>query len=153
MEIEELTALDALWDKGTNLHHALLLANRHFRKHPTAQPVLLIVTDGEPTSHLEPDGDVYFSYPPHPLTVAYAVRELDASGRLGAQVTFFRLGTDPGLARFVDSIAKRVDGRVVAPELDDLGAAVVGSYLNSRGPAGLDGGHYGDWFNGRGFWV
>ena len=50
MEIEELTALDARWDKGTNLHHGLLLANRHFRKHPNAQPVLLIVTDGEPTS-------------------------------------------------------------------------------------------------------
>ena len=115
MEIEQLTALDAMWDKGTNLHHALLLANRHFRKHPNAQPVLLIVTDGEPTSHLEPDGEVYFSYPPHPLTVAYAVRELDNAGRLGAQTTFFRLGEDPGLARFIDSMAKRVDGRVVAP--------------------------------------
>jgi uncharacterized protein with von Willebrand factor type A (vWA) domain len=151
MEIEQLTALDAMWDKGTNLHHALLLANRHFRKHPNAQPVLLIVTDGEPTSHLEPDGEVYFSYPPHPLTVAYAVRELDNAGRLGAQTTFFRLGEDPGLARFVDSMAKRVDGRVVAPELDDLGAAVVDSYLGSRDPG--PGGHYGDWFGGRGFWV
>src|SRR5680860_1892953 len=49
MDIDELTGLDAMWDKGTNLHHALLLANRHFRKHPSAQPVLLIVTDGEPT--------------------------------------------------------------------------------------------------------
>ena len=153
MDIEELTGLDAMWDKGTNLHHALLLANRFFRKHPSAQPVLLIVTDGEPTSHLEPSGEVYFEYPPHPLTVAYAVRELDASGRHGAQVTFFRLGTDPGLARFVDSIATRVDGRVVAPELDDLGAAVVGSYLGSRGPAGFEGG-YGDWFgSGRGSWF
>ena len=133
MDIEQLTGLDAMWDKGTNLHHALLLANRHFRKHPNAQPVLLIVTDGEPTSHLEPDGEVYFSYPPHPLTVAYAVRELDNAGRLGAQTTFFRLGEDPGLARFIDSMAQRVDGRVVAPELDDLGAAVVGSYLGSRG--------------------
>ena len=99
--------------------------------------MLLIVTDGEPTSHLEPNGEVYFEYPPHPLTVAYSVRELDNSGRLGAQMTFFRLGTDAGLARFVDSMARRVDGRVVAPELDDLGAAVVGSYLGSRGPAGL----------------
>ena len=154
MDIEELTALDARWDKGTNLHHGLLLANRHFRKHPQAQPVLLIVTDGEPTSHLEPGGEVYFEYPPHPLTVAYAVRELDNAGRLGAQTTFFRLGDDPGLARFVDSMARRVDGRVVSPELDDLGAAVVGSYLGSRGPAGLSGyGHYGDWFGGRGFWV
>ncbi|GAA1164399.1 VWA domain-containing protein [Nocardioides aquiterrae] len=153
MEIEQLTALDAMWDKGTNLHHALLLANRHFRKHPNAQPVLLIVTDGEPTSHLEPDGEVYFSYPPHPLTVAYAVRELDNAGRLGAQTTFFRLGEDPGLARFIDQMARRVDGRVVAPELDDLGAAVVGSYLGSRGPSAGGYGGYGDWFGGRGFWV
>ena len=152
MDIDELTGLDAMWDKGTNLHHALLLANRFFRKHPSAQPVLLVVTDGEPTSHLEPNGEVYFEYPPHPLTVAYSVRELDNSGRLGAQTTFFRLGSDPGLARFVDSMARRVDGRVVAPELDDLGAAVVGSYLGSRGPAAL-GGHYGDWFGGRGFWA
>ncbi len=133
MDIEELTALDAMWDKGTNLHHGLLLANRFFRRHPSAQPVLLVVTDGEPTSHLEPDGEVFFSYPPHPLTVAYAVRELENAGRLGAQTTFFRLGEDPGLARFVDSMAKRVEGRVVAPELDDLGAAVVGSYLGGRG--------------------
>ncbi len=46
MDIEELTALDARWAKGTNLHHALLLANRFFRKHPSAQRVLLVVTDG-----------------------------------------------------------------------------------------------------------
>jgi len=153
MDIEELTALDALWDKGTNLHHALLLANRHFRKHPTAQPVLLIVTDGEPTSHLEPDGEVFFSYPPHPLTIAHSVRELDNAGRLGAQTTFFKLGDDPGLGRFIDQMARRVDGRVVAPELDDLGAAVVGSYLGSRDPAGSVS-SYRDWFGGgRGFWV
>jgi uncharacterized protein with von Willebrand factor type A (vWA) domain len=137
IDIEQLTGLDALYEKGTNLHHALLLANRHFRKHPDAQPVLLIVTDGEPTSHLEASGDVFFSYPPHPLTVAHAVRELDNSGRLGAQTTFFRLGEDPGLARFIDSMAKRVGGTVVAPELDDLGAAVVSSYLGSR--RGTDG--------------
>ena len=152
MEIEELTALDAMWDKGTNLHHALLLANRHFRKHPHAQPVLLIVTDGEPTSHLEPDGEVWFSYPPHPLTVAWSVRELDNAARLGAQTTFFRLGTDPGLARFLDQLANRVDGRVVSPELDDLGAAVVGSYLGGRG-GGSDLGHMSDWYGGRGFWF
>ena len=155
MDIEQLTALDSKWDKGTNLHHALLLANRHFRKHPNAQPVLLIVTDGEPTSHLESDGEVFFSYPPHPLTVAYAVRELDNARRLGAQTTFFRLGEDPGLARFIESMAARVEGSVVAPELDDLGAAVVGSYLGSRTSyrSGFGGAGYDDWFGGRGFWV
>jgi uncharacterized protein with von Willebrand factor type A (vWA) domain len=153
MDIEQLTALDEMYNKGTNLHHALLLANRHFRKHPNAQPVLLIVTDGEPTSHLEASGDVFFSYPPHPLTVAYAVRELDNSMRLGAQTTFFRLGDDPGLARFIDSMARRVGGTVVAPELDDLGAAVVASYLGARGgrpAAGSGDENYGSMF-GRGW--
>ena len=153
MDIEQLTALDAMWDKGTNLHHALLLANRHFRKHPNAQPVLLIVTDGEPTSHLEPDGEVWFSYPPHPLTVAWSVRELDNAARLGAQTTIFRLGDDAGLARFLDQLADRVDGRVVAPELDDLGAAVVGSYLGGRGGSGTNADHISDWYGGRGSWF
>ncbi|TCU48309.1 VWA domain-containing protein [Curtobacterium sp. PhB146] len=140
VDIEQLVGLDAMWDKGTNLHHALLLANRHFRTHPTAQPVLLIVTDGEPTSHLEPNGQVWFDYPPDPVTIALTVRELENAGRLGAQTTFFRLGDDPGLARFIDAMAKRVDGSVVAPENDDLGVAVVGSYLGSRrgGPSLFD---------------
>jgi uncharacterized protein with von Willebrand factor type A (vWA) domain len=150
MGIEELTALDALWDKGTNLHHALLLANRHFRKHSGEQPVLLVVTDGEPTAHLLPDGHVWFDYPPHPETITRTVAELEAARRLGARTTFFRLGEDPGLARFVDQMARRVDGRVVAPELDDLGAAVVGSYLGARHPSRP---FAGDWFGGRGFWV
>jgi uncharacterized protein with von Willebrand factor type A (vWA) domain len=151
MDIEELTALDAMWDKGTNLHHALLLANRHFRRHPNEQPVLLVVTDGEPTSHLEPGGSVFFDYPPHPKTLALAVSELDAATRLGAQTTFFRLGEDPGLARFVDSMARRAGGRVVAPELGDLGAAVVGSYLGGRAP-GMPV-SYRDMFGERGFWA
>ncbi|MGB5952464.1 MAG: VWA domain-containing protein [Ornithinimicrobium sp.] len=132
LDIEHLTAREPRYDKGTNLHHGLLLAARHFRKHPSAQPVLLIVTDGEPTAHLEPGGETFFDYPPHPLTLARSVRELDHCARLGAQTTFFRLGTDPGLARFIDSMARRVDGSVVAPELDDLGAAVLGSYLSAR---------------------
>ncbi|GGB37117.1 hypothetical protein GCM10011492_29840 [Flexivirga endophytica] len=151
MDIDTLTALSAEWDKGTNLHHALMLANQHFRRHPNAQPVLLIVTDGEPTAHLEPDGEAWFSYPPHPLTIAYSVRELDTAVRLGAQTTIFRLGEDPGLARFVDQLAKRAEGRVVAAELDELGAAVVGGYLGGRGGRPTYG-DFGDW-GFRGGWV
>jgi uncharacterized protein with von Willebrand factor type A (vWA) domain len=152
MDIEQLTGLDAMYAKGTNLHHALLLANRHFRKHPNAQPVLLIVTDGEPTSHLEASGDVFFSYPPHPYTIAIAVRELDNSMRLGAQTTFFRLGDDPGLARFIDAMARRVGGTVVAPELDDLGAAVVASYLGGRRGGRASAGDIGMNFPQRSWW-
>lgn len=132
MSIGELAGLDEIFEQGTNLHHGLLLAGRHLRKHPDAQPVVLIVTDGEPTAHLEPDGQPFFDYPPHPLTLARTVEQLDAMTGLGAQVTFFRLGEDPGLSRFVDQMARRVSGRVVAPDADGLGAAVVGDYLRAR---------------------
>ena len=68
----------------------------------------------------------------HPRTIAHTVRGFDEVAKLGAQVTIFRLGDDPGLARFIDQVARRVQGRVVVPELDGLGAAVVGDYLRSR---------------------
>ncbi|MDI3314922.1 MAG: VWA domain-containing protein [Mycobacterium sp.] len=132
----ELLALDGVYEQGTNLHHALALAGRHLRRHPNAQPVVLVVTDGEPTAHLEDleggDLTVFFDYPPHPRTIAHTVRGFDEVARLGAQVTIFRLGDDPGLARFIDEVARRVEGRVVVPDLDGLGAAVVGDYLRSR---------------------
>ena len=132
----ELTGLEGVYEQGTNLHHALALAGRHLRRHPNAQPVVLVVTDGEPTAHLEDlDGDgsaVFFDYPPHPRTIAHTVKGFDDVARLGAQVTIFRLGSDPGLARFIDQVARRVEGRVVVPDLDGLGAAVVGDYLRSR---------------------
>ncbi len=134
----ELTGLEGVYEQGTNLHHALALAGRHLRRHPNAQPVVLVVTDGEPTAHLEDFGrdgagaSVFFDYPPHPRTIAYTVRGFDDMARLGAQVTIFRLGSDPGLARFIDQVARRVEGRVVVPDEDGLGAAVVGDYLRSR---------------------
>jgi len=137
MTSAELMGLEGVYEQGTNLHHALALAGRHLRRHPNAQPVLLVVTDGEPTAHLEDiDGSgkssVFFDYPPHPRTIANTVRGFDDMARLGAQVTIFRLGNDPGLARFIDQVARRVEGRVVVPDLDGLGAAVVGDYLRSR---------------------
>lgn len=128
----ELAGLDGAWDQGTNLHHALLLAARHLRRHSNAQPVVLIVTDGEPTAHLEADGEARFDYPPSARTLGLTVRALDAVARLGAKVTFFRLGDDPGLARVVDRMAHRVGGRVIAPDLDGLGAAVVSDYMRGR---------------------
>ncbi|HET9876362.1 MAG TPA: VWA domain-containing protein [Mycobacterium sp.] len=132
----ELMGLEGVYEQGTNLHHALALAGRHLRRHPAAQPVVLVVTDGEPTAHLEDvDGDgsaVFFDYPPHPRTIAFTVKGFDDVARLGAQVTIFRLGSDPGLARFIDQVARRVQGRVVVPDVDGLGAAVVSDYLRSR---------------------
>ncbi|HEY8663079.1 MAG TPA: VWA domain-containing protein, partial [Propionibacteriaceae bacterium] len=132
MDIDELTGLSAVREQGTNLHHGLLLAEKFFREHPSMQPVLLVVTDGEPTAHLQAEGRPWFSYPPDQETLRLTITALDRVARRGTQVTFFRLGDDPGLARFMGTLAERVGGRVVAPDLDELGAAVVDSYLRSR---------------------
>ena len=118
--------------KRQNLHHALLLAGQHLKRHPDAQPVVLVVTDGEPTAHLEPDGYAAFDYPPSPQTLAATVGEVDKLTGLRASFTFFRLGDDPRLARFVDAVARRCGGKVVAPTLDGLGAVVVADDLRVR---------------------
>ncbi|WP_367127132.1 VWA domain-containing protein [Saccharothrix sp. HUAS TT1] len=132
VDIGQLTALEGVWEQGTNLHHALLLAGRHLRKHPDAQPVVLVVTDGEPTAHLEATGDAEFHYPPLERTIGKTLVEVDGLARLGASITVFRLGDDPRLTRFVDTVARRSGGRVIAPGEDGLGAAVVSDYLRSR---------------------
>jgi uncharacterized protein with von Willebrand factor type A (vWA) domain len=132
VDIAELTGLAGVWEQGTNLHHALLLAGRHLRRHPDAARVLLVVTDGEPTAHLEPDGEAVFSYPPQPQTLALTVREIDELARTGTAVSIVMLGNDPRLAGFVHALARRCGGRVLDPGVDGLGAAVVGDYLRHR---------------------
>jgi uncharacterized protein with von Willebrand factor type A (vWA) domain len=130
--IAELTGLEGVWEQGTNLHHALALAGRHLRRHPDAQPVVLVVTDGEPTAHLDAAGEVVFRYPPGRDTLAHTVAEFDRVARLGAAITIFRLGDEPRLAMFVDRVARRCGGRVVTPSSDGLSAEVVGDYLHAR---------------------
>jgi uncharacterized protein with von Willebrand factor type A (vWA) domain len=102
------------------------------RRHPDAEPVVMIVTDGEPTAHLEPDGSAFFHWPPIVETLEATVGEVDALTRFGATLNFFLLGDDPGLARFVDAVARRNGGRVFTPELDRLGEYVVADYLRTR---------------------
>jgi uncharacterized protein with von Willebrand factor type A (vWA) domain len=128
----ELAAAEPDMDKGTNLQHALKLAGRHLRRHPESEPVVLVVTDGEPTAHLDEDGEAFFWWPPLPETVAATVQEVDVLTRYGATLNIFMLGEDPGLKRFVDAVAKRSGGRVFSPSADELGRYVVDDYVRAR---------------------
>jgi uncharacterized protein with von Willebrand factor type A (vWA) domain len=119
------------YEKGTNLQHALRLAGRHLRKHSDAEPVVLIVTDGEPTAHNTPDGPVFW-YPPTRETIVSTIIEVDHLTRYGASLNFFLLGDDDGLVRFVNAVARRNGGRVFAPGADDLGRYVVSDYVRAR---------------------
>ncbi len=132
VELGALIGMEGAYVQGTNLHHALLLAGEHLHRHPDAVPVVLVVTDGEPTAHLESDGRFVFHYPTQPETLGATIHELDRLIARKAAITFFVLGDDPRLAMFMDDLARRCSGRVVAPDLDGLGAEVVADYLRAR---------------------
>ena len=88
-----------------------------------------IGTDGEPTSILTEWGEAYFNWPTDRTTLARTVDALDTVTKRGTKITFFRLGDDPGLVSLIDALANRTGANVVAPDLNELGGAVVGEYL------------------------
>jgi uncharacterized protein with von Willebrand factor type A (vWA) domain len=128
----QLAEAEPEWIQGTNLQHALLLASRHLRRHPDAEPVVLIVTDGEPTAHLIGGNQPFFRWPTVPETVRATIAQVDELVRYGATINTFILGEDPGLARFVDALARRAGGRVFTPDIGRLGEYVVADYLKAR---------------------
>jgi uncharacterized protein with von Willebrand factor type A (vWA) domain len=128
----ELAAVEPAWVQGTNLAHALALARQHVGRHPQDEPVVLVVTDGEPTAHLDDDGEPIFAWPTTQETLRRTLIEVDALTRSGIPINTFMLGEEPGLRRFVDALARRNGGRVLAPSPDRLGEFVVADYLSAR---------------------
>lgn len=128
----ELPDLEASYIQGTNLQHALLLAGQFLDRHPGAQRIVMVVTDGEPTAHLLPSGEGWFMWPPSPETIEETVAQVDRMTRRRVPISWFRLGDDPGLARFLDQMARRNGGRVLAVSGDRLGDYVVTDYVRSR---------------------
>jgi uncharacterized protein with von Willebrand factor type A (vWA) domain len=122
------------WDmvQGTNLQHGLMLARRHLDKHRDSEPVILVVTDGEPTAHLTRDGRADFAWPPMAETLALTLAEVERCTRRGATINVFMLDEEPALVRFVDELARRNGGRVFSPSADRLGEYVVNDYLRAR---------------------
>ena len=129
---EALAGLDAQRVQGTNLQHALVLAGRHLGKHPDSEPVVLVVTDGEPTAHLSRNGYAHFCWPPLPETLELTMAEVERVTRRGATINVFMLDDEPRLVDFVEGLAARNGGRVFAPDPSRLGEYVVSDYLRAR---------------------
>ncbi|MBD3145065.1 hypothetical protein [Microbispora bryophytorum] len=129
---DELAGLE--WDmvQGTNLHHALLIAGRHLDRHPDFEPVVLVVTDGEPTAHLMRDGVPRFEWPPSQETLTLTLAEVDKMTRRRATINVFMLAADDRLREFVDEVARRNGGRVFSASADRLGEYVVSDFLRAR---------------------
>ena len=132
MEIPDLEASDI---QGTNLQHALMLAGRFLDRHPGSQRIVMVVTDGEPTAHLSGDGGWWFDWPPSHETITETVAQIDAMTRRKVVISWFRLGDEPRLARFLDEMARRNGGKVLAPTTDRLGDYVISDFMRSRNRA------------------
>ena len=128
----ELPNLEASYVQGTNLQHALLLAGQFLDRHPGAQRIVMVVTDGEPTAHLLPSGEGWFTWPPSAETINETVAQVDRMTRRRVPISWFRLGDDPGLARFLDGMARRNGGRVLGVSGERLGDYVVTDYVRAR---------------------
>ncbi|MGH8960233.1 MAG: VWA domain-containing protein [Jatrophihabitantaceae bacterium] len=122
------------WDRvqGTNLQHGLMLARRFLDRHRNAEPVILVITDGEPTAHLARDGFADFAWPPTQETIAATLAEVERCTRRGATINIFMLDDDPRMVEFMQEVGRRNGGRVFLPKLGALGEFVVADYLRAR---------------------
>jgi len=133
-ELRESDLAGLGWDmvQGTNLHHALVLAGRFLDRRPEHNPIVLIITDGEPTAHLRRDGSFWFDWPPSPETLELTMAEVDKMTRRRATLNVFMLADDERLISFVDEVARRNGGRVLRAMPDSLGEYVVSDFLRAR---------------------
>ena len=122
------------WDEsvlGTNMHHALLLARKLLAKHPGGTRQIIMISDGEPTAHLE-HGRSQFSYPPSPATIRETLKEVKRCTQAGITINTFMLDRNYYLKEFVDQLAKINGGRVFYTTPDELGEYILVDYVQHR---------------------
>jgi uncharacterized protein with von Willebrand factor type A (vWA) domain len=131
MEPEDLTATG--WERvyGTNMQHAFHLAGRLLARHPRASRQVIMVTDGEPTAHLEGE-QVFFSWPPVPETIRRTLAEAMRLARAGIMFNVFMLEESPGLTRFMERLARLTAGRVFLMSSETVGEFVLRDYVRRR---------------------
>jgi len=123
----------AMWDYvyGTNLQHALLLA-RTMLAHQHGTKQIIVVTDGEPTAHIEPGGEVQFNYPPVPETLRRTMAEVVRCTRAGITINVFALDVERTQFPFVEQIARVNGGRTFSTTPDKLGSYVLVDFIRHR---------------------
>jgi uncharacterized protein with von Willebrand factor type A (vWA) domain len=131
MQPRELAA--AGWERvyGTNMHHAFNLAGRLLSQHPRATRQVIMVTDGEPTAHLEGD-HAKFNWPPIPKTIRLTLAEASKLARAGVTLNVFMLEDSPGLIGFMERLAELTAGRIFLMDDRELGTFVLRDFVRRR---------------------
>ena len=119
------------WVSGTNLHHALLLARKLLSKEKGSTRQVLLITDGEPTSHLEGDRS-FFSYPPSYRTEQETLKEVKRCTQEDIRINTFMLENSYQLVNFVDRLTRINRGRAFYSSSANLGEYVLVDYVHNR---------------------
>jgi len=114
---------------GTNMQHAFLMARRLLAEDPRPVKQVIMVTDGEPTAHLEGDR-AEFNWPPVERTLTLTLQEAKRLARLGASIHVFLLEDAPGLVAFAERLAKVTGGTVTPIDSNDLGGRIISEWLD-----------------------
>jgi uncharacterized protein with von Willebrand factor type A (vWA) domain len=122
------------WDEsvlGTNMHHAFMLAERLLSRHTGSTRQIIMISDGEPTAHLE-RGRSYFAYPPSPITIRETLKEVKRCTEKGIVINTFMLDRNYYLKEFVNQMAKINKGRVFYTTPDRLGQYILVDYVANK---------------------
>ena len=121
------------WDfvYGTNMHHGFTLARQLLAKQSGNKQILMI-TDGEPTAHITPSGDIYFNYPPVRETVEATLREVVRCTREGIRINTFVLDATSALTAFIEKMTQINRGRAFYTTNEALGDYVLVDFLEHR---------------------
>jgi uncharacterized protein with von Willebrand factor type A (vWA) domain len=122
------------WDEsvlGTNMHHAFMLAQQLLAKHKVGTRQIIMISDGEPTAHLE-RGRSYFAYPPSPITIRETLKEVKRCTKKDITINTFMLDRNYYLKEFVNQVAKINKGRVFYTTPDKLGQYILVDYVANK---------------------
>ncbi len=123
------------WDEyvlGTNMQHALLLAERLLSQHDAGSKQIIMISDGEPTAHLLPDGRHRFAYPPTPETFRATFRAVKRCTQRGIAINTFMLDANDYLKEFMDQVARINGGRVFYTTPEKLGEYILVDYVDHK---------------------
>ena len=120
-----------MWYSGTNMQHALAMSRRLLAPYKDCSRQILMITDGEPTAHLE-GSRAYFNYPPTHRTIQETLREVRRCTAEGITINTFMLETSYYLLDFIDRVTRINNGRALYTSPGNLGQYVLVDYLNNR---------------------
>jgi uncharacterized protein with von Willebrand factor type A (vWA) domain len=121
------------WNIGTNMHHGFQLSRQLLARHKGGNKQIIMVTDGEPTAHME-DGEAQFAYPPTRLTFQETLKEAERCTRDGITINTFMLEQSHTLMAFVEQMARINRGRAFFATPDRLGEYVLVDYVRNKRP-------------------